>query len=343
MTQNELKERIRAGTLDGVFLFCGEEEYLKRYYLGEIRKAIVPDEEMAPFVHFLFDGAELECEKILDIARMPSMFATGKLIEWHNVDIDHMKEASLKELEALTEELQNEAGCTLILTATAEDFDTGSEKRPSKKMTRLGKCLFPVVFFRSSDAALVSWIKRHFAAEELSFTPTLPTALLARVGHDMDTLNHEIEKLASYAKANGLSLISEKEMEFVCIRTVESDAFSLTNAILDGKTEEAYLYLGDMKRRRVDPITVLAMVSKLYADLLSVALLTEEGKTEKEIAKELGMHEYKAGIYFRNAKKTGVSAIEAKLALCARIDASLKNGTSSYRGLEQLVATLGIK
>lgn len=343
MTQNELKERIRTGALDGVFLFCGEEEYLKRYYLGEIRKTLVPDEGLAPFVHFVFDGAQIDIATILDAVRTPSMFASAKLIEWHNADIEQMKEGALKELEELASQIENEPGNTVIFTATAEGFDTGTERRPTKKMTRLGKCLVTVPFFRSSDAALSSWIKRHFAAEDLAISPTLPAALLARVGHDMDTLNHEIEKMAAYAKANSIPLLTEKEMEFVCIRTVESDAFSLTNALLDGKIEDAYLFLGDMKRRRVDPIMVLGGVARMYADLLSVALLSEEGKTEKEIAKELGMHEYKAGIYYRNAKKVGAAAIEKKLSLCAEIDASLKNGTASYRGLEQLVATLGMK
>lgn len=343
MTQNELKDRINANQLDGIFLFCGEEDYLKRHYLGELRRRLVPDEGLAPFVHFVFDGAEIDTEALLDIVRTPSMFGDVKLIEWHNADFDGMKEGTLKAFEAFCEEIAEEKGNTLVITAAREGLDTGTEKRPTKLFTRLGKALSAVAFHRSADSALVFWIRRHFAAEGLSFAEGVPAAMLARVGHDMNTIANEIEKLAAYCKANGMSTVTEKELAFVCIRTVESDAFSLTNALLDGKTEDAYRYLGDMKHRRVDPISVLGQVAKLYADLLSVALLAEEGKGEKEIAKMLGMHEYKASLYFRTAGRMGVSAVEEKLALCTRIDASLKSGTASYRGLEQLVATLGIK
>lgn len=343
MTPNELKERISTGSFDGVYLFCGEEDYLKRYYLGELRRRIVTDEGLAPFVHFVFDGAEIDIAALLDIVRTPSMFGDGKLIEWHNADMDGMKEGALKAFEGFCEEVAEETGNTLVITATAESFDVGTERRPSKLFTRLSKCLHVIPFYRSSDSALISWIRRHFTAEGLSYTESLPAAMLARVGHDMDTLSNEIEKLAAYAKANSISPVTENELSFVCIRTVESDAFSLTNALLDGKTEEAYRYLGDMKQRRVDPISVLGQVSKLYADLLSVALLAEEGMGEKEIAKALGMHEYRAGLYFRSAKRMGFAAVEEKLALCTRIDFALKNGSASYRGLEQLVATLGMK
>ncbi len=340
MTQSELRDRIKAGDLDGVFLFCGEEDYLKRHYLAEIRKVLVPDEGLAPFLHFSFDGTEIDTAAILDIARTPAMFGDAKLIEWHNADFDGMKESAVKAFEAFCEEAREEHGTTVILTAAAEGLDTGTERRPAKLFSRLAKCLFAVPFYRSADGALLSWIRRHFAAEGLSYADALPAAMLARVGHNMDILKNEIEKLAAYAKANGIATVGERELSHVCIRTVESDAFSFTNALLDGKTEDAYRYLGDMKRRRVDPIAVLGQVSKLYADLLSVALFAEEGKTEREIAGALGMHEYKAGLYLRAARRAGVAAIAGKLSLCARIDAELKRGTSSYRGLEALVATI---
>ena len=105
MTQNELKERIGAGKTDGVVLFCGEEDYRKRHYLGELRRKLVPDEGLAPFVHFVYDGAEIDTSTLLDVARTPSMFGESKLIEWHNADFEGMKEGALKAFEAFLEEL----------------------------------------------------------------------------------------------------------------------------------------------------------------------------------------------------------------------------------------------
>ena len=34
-----LKSRLKTGELAGWYLMCGEEDYLKRYYLGELRSA----------------------------------------------------------------------------------------------------------------------------------------------------------------------------------------------------------------------------------------------------------------------------------------------------------------
>ncbi len=341
MTQNELRDKIKSGSTAGIYLFCGEEEYLKRHYLGSLRQLLVPDEGIAPFVHFSFDGERVDIDLLREAVASPTMFG-GKLIEWHGAILDGMKEKELSALEEFAETLRDDGENTVVIVTTAEGLDVGTEKRPTKLFTRLAKALWAVPFYRSTDTALTSWVRRHLAAEGLSYTDTLPAALLARVGHDMMRLDSEIAKLAAYAKQNGIATVTEKEMSYVCIRTVESDAFSLTNALLDGKVEQAYAYLGDMKLRRVDPLAILGQVSRLYADLLSVALLAEEGKTDKEIASLLGMHEYKAGLYLRSARRVGAGALEKKLYLCNRIDAELKNGVSSYRGLEQLIAAARI-
>lgn len=338
MLANELKERIKKGALGGVYLFAGEEDYLKRYYLGEIRRKIIADETLAAFNHFTFEGASVNFAAVSDAVRTPGMMSDEKLIEWHLADFDGMKEKDIAALETLCEECKDYPECTVIFVTTPEGLDAGTDRRPTKLAKRLSEHLSLVLFPLSTDVQLSSWISRHFSAESIDISPSLPTAMIERVGHNMSILASEIEKLVFYAKANALPLVSEKEMELVCVKTVESDAFSLSNALLDGKTEEAYRYLGDMKRRKVDPITVLSQISRLYGDMLAVAYLSEEGMTPKEVAAELKMHEYKAGLYVKAAKKNGAAAIEYRLRLCAELDAAMKNGNPSYVGLERLIA-----
>ena len=339
MTATELRQKIKNGDLCDAFLFAGEEDYLKRHYLGELRRAIITDEGLAPFTHYVFDGPEVDFAALLDVVRTPSMFADGKLVEWHGAVFEGAKEKTLDALRVLAEEVRQSGSTTLVFLTTAEGLDVGADaNRPSKGFSAIASVLTAVPFFRSGDRELCGWIGRHFAAEGVAYTPSLPTALLGRVGHDMSVLSSEIDKLTAIAKARGLSEITEKEMEEVCVRTVESDAFSFTNALLDGRTEEAYRYLFDMEKRRVDPILALGQVARLYGDLLSVALLAEEGLSPDGIAKKLRMHEYKAKLYFRAAKKCGVGVLERNLALCAEIDAAMKSGSPSYTGLQRLVA-----
>ena len=84
MDINEFKSRIKSGALSGTFAFAGEEDYLKRYYLGELRSAIVTDEAFAPFNHIVFDGEDVKLAAILDAVKAVGV----PTVEVHISDVD---------------------------------------------------------------------------------------------------------------------------------------------------------------------------------------------------------------------------------------------------------------
>lgn len=338
MTIDQLKERIKKDDLSGVYLFGGEEDYLKRFYLSEFRRHIVTDEGLAPFVHFTFSGPTVDFGALHEAVVAPGMMSDRKLIEWHLPEIGRMKDKDLENLERLADTVQENPGNCLVFVCTAEQFEFGTEKKPTKIAKRLGGCISLVDFAYSTDSALTTWVGKHFAAEDVLTTRSLPAAIIERVGHNMDVLAAEIGKLCAYVKARGLPCATEKEMEFVCIRTVESDAFSFSNALLDGKTEEAFRYLGDMKQRRVEPVIVLGQVAKLYGDMLNVTRLEAEGLAAGAIVDKTGLHKYVVSLYMKNGKRYGVGVLRRAISLCAEIDLVMKNGTPGYAGLERLIA-----
>ena len=338
MQIKDLREKIKQNAIFGPFLFCGEESYLIRHYTKELRSLLIPDEALAPFSHFVYYGAAVDFGQIADALQTPTMMSDSKLIEWHNADFNAMKEKDLEALEEVCRMAKDWEGNTLLFVSDDSLVDVGTEKRPSKLRRRLSDALSLLVFEKSTDAQLTSWLARHFEAEGVGFAPSLPQAMLSRIGHSMELLAMETDKLICFAKANGISVLTEKELAFVTVSTVESDAFSLSNAVLNRDTAAALRFLGEMKKSRVDPILLVGQLGRLYGDMLTVALLAEEGMTPKEIAKKCGMHEYKAGLYHTAAKKCGISALKRALSLCQDADRTLKNGVSSYVGIEALIA-----
>ncbi len=338
MQIKDLRERIKQKNVSGPFLFCGEEAYLIRHYTKELRSLLLPDESLAPFCHFVYYGTAVDFGQITSALETPAMMSDVKLIEWHNADFNAMKEKDLQALAEVCRLASEWEGNTLLFVSDETMADLGTEKRPSKLRKALFDMMDVVVFDKSTDAQLVSWLGRHFEAEGVSFAPSLPQAMLARVGHSMELLAMETDKLICYAKENGIALLTEKELSFVTVSTVESDAFSLSNAILNRDTASALRHLGEMKRNRVDPILLVGQIGRLYGDMLTVALLAEEGMTPKEIAKKCAMHEYKAGLYHTAAKKCGVATLKRALSLCQEADSALKSGASSYVGIEALIA-----
>ena len=65
----------------GAYLLFGEEDYLKRYYASEIRRAVVGDSPYAPFNHILFSPDNFTAGAAADALVTPPVFEEKKLIE----------------------------------------------------------------------------------------------------------------------------------------------------------------------------------------------------------------------------------------------------------------------
>ncbi len=338
MTVEELKKALKGGRIPFLIL-AGEEEYLKRYYLSSIRSRLVPDEGLAPFNHIRFEGNEIDFGRLLDALKTPPVFAEEKLIEWHLCDFDKMKADDLSRLRALCEEKDSYEGITLVFYAEEGKLQFGQyPKRPSTRYTALSEFIDIVWFPPSTDAQLINWILRHFEKEKLLCSRPTAEALLSRVGHSMDMLSGEIEKLSAYCHANGRAELSAADINTVSASTFEADAFGLSNAILSGNATLAYENLRDMKNRRQEPTMIFGSVFRVFCDLYAVALLREEGLPPDAIREKIGMHEYKLKLYLRALTGKSSQSLSEILERCRRLDLSAKLGVADYSGLERLIA-----
>ena len=338
MEIQEFKSRIKSGNLAGWYLMCGEEDYLKKYYMNELRSLAVTDEAFAPFNYAAYDGEDINFGEIAEHIKSPPMMGEYKLIEWRFANLDGLKESEKSALLDLIS-LKEDYPCAIFaIMATEDGFDRGTAKRPSKLASKLA-CGFDIISFpKSTDAQLLAWLKRHFDAEGIAVTPAVAEALLFRSGRSMEVLNNEVLKLSAYAHANGRGEISVSDVEDVASPTAECDAFALSNAVIEKNIDRAFYALTDLKARRVEPPVIVAMLERVYSDLSSVALLLDEGKGASDVESILKFHPFKAKLYINAAKKIGSKGLAASLSELCRIDAASKSGgVSGYGAIEMFV------
>ena len=340
MTDKELKAKIEKD-ICGWYIFTGEEEYLKRYYLSLMKKSVIVDDFTEPFNYVVFDGAEVDIGKLVDAVISPPMMSEYKLVVWKFADFEHMKESAKRALDSLIEKKAEYAYTVLVFLPTAEGFDVGNlPKRPSKLYTKYEKSFHIVDFPPSTDVQLLGWLKRHFEAEGIHVSPEALSRLLFRSGHSMDVLARETEKLSVLVKARGLALLTPNEVEEVASSTPECDAFALSNAILSKDKALALSALAEMKYRRIDPTVVLGMLVKSYSELLSVASLLAEGVGGQDIEKTMKLNAYKAKLLLSAARRRTVEELSSAVARLSEIDLFMKNGTRpGYTQIESFICS----
>lgn len=348
MTVAELKTALKNRHFARLFIFAGEEDYLKRHYIGELRRAIIEDETLAVFNHTVGEGAEIDFSMLNDALEAPPMMADFKLIEWHLPNINKMNEEELASLASLADRCLEIGWACVVLCVDKAHFDYGYlPKKPSKIYREITKIesLALVDFPRSTDMQLVAWIERHFAHDGIAVSPDVCRTIIARAGHSMDTLANEIEKLICAQKAKGRNVLSPCDLEGVLSSTPEEDAFALSNALLAHNAKEAYAQLDSLRRRRVDPLVVLGSVSRLYGELVTICRLRDEGYTPAEIGKALKLAEYPLKLRLQALQGKEADEPARALAACRALDLSVKSfsGMDLYVGLDRLVAEFATK
>ncbi|MBO7304185.1 MAG: DNA polymerase III subunit delta [Clostridia bacterium] len=335
----QFKSRIKGDNLSGWYIFSGEEDYLKKYYMSSLRSRIVGDDAFLPFNHVVFDAADIDFAAVAEAIKSPPMMSEYKLIEWRFANLNAMKEGEREALVSLFELKADHPYAVFAITTTSDGFDEGTPKRPSRLATRLREGFEILSFQKSTDSQLLAWLKKHFDAEGVAVSLDVLKALLFRSGRSMDVLNNEVYKLSFYAKANGKDSVTASDVEAVASPSTDSDAFALSNAVLERDQERAFAALLDLKARRVEPPVAVAMLERTYSELASVSLLLDEGRGAADVESILRLHAFKAKLYIGAAKKIGSKKLGEALSELRRIDAASKSGGISGYGAIEIFIT----
>lgn len=348
MTENELAVEIKAKSLRGCYFFYGDEDYMKNHRTAEIRKAVTGDfPDFASFnaLDLNFGDGEVDPGAISDALYTPPLMAPQKLVTISFASLDSLREKERTALlETLTEFAESDDGSTVvILKVSADGFDAGMPKKPSSFLAAAQKCMKCVAFDYQTDSRLARWMERHFSEYGLMIPAAVVQAILATSGRSMYRLSGEIAKTAAYVAAGGRNTVTPDDVAACVTRTDEDDAFRLANCILEGNATAALDALSVKVRKREEPIFLLSQITRVFGDLCAASAFITDGREKNDYAREMKMHEYKAGLYYRAAKLKSTEFFMRAAELCASCDRAMKTGGSAGDGygiLEQLICTL---
>lgn len=335
------RKQLKKG-LSGGYLFFGEEDYLKSFSVGAAREAICTDPTFAVFNDVRIDAIDYTSSALINALMPPPMMAEQKIVTISGLAVSDMKQNELDELYDALSTLSEYDYNVLIISVPAGLIDEGSlPKRPSAVLTELSKYLTPVQFDTITGARLCSWIGKHFEHHGVSASPAICNMLIERCGRSMFTLSAETEKISYYVLSRGRNAVTEADAENISASVIDSDAYALTNSILDGKYAEAIDALNVMKFRRVEPVIILSEISKTVCDLLAVKLMQQEGASLNEMTQALKFKsDYRTRLYAQAAAGKSEDKLRGALLLCSEADLALKLSPQGYAAIERLICCL---
>lgn len=328
----DINRAIKENTLGRLYLFHGEEAYLREHCLSQIQKALLPDGAESFNLH-RFIGKGITLRELANAAEGVPFLCEKKLVVVEDFDLMGIPSAERDGWTAFLNSVPE--SCCLIFVYDTITFKPDGR---SKIQTSLNQSACVVEFKEQEDSQLIGWITRHFKAYEKEIDRPLCEYLIFRCGHSMSALYGEIQKIAAY---NEESRISREAVDEVTEPVLEAVAFDLCDAVSEGRTQKAAQILQTLQSMREPPEVLLGALGRTLRGLYTARLAVETGKTTRQVMEICGYRSaYPAEKLLRSARRMTLSWCAAALIACREADAALKGDAGRERVMEWLLAKI---
>ena len=332
----KLKADISVGTPGCVYIFYGEEAYLREYYLGELRKKLIPA-GFEEFNYHRLEGRELTVQALAEMAEAMPMMTERTLIQVSDFDIFKLNEDQRERLIAFLEDVP--PYCCVVFS-----YDT-LEYKPNRTMKKLCKALSDraeAVEFRQADSSdLTAWIARRFRALGKEIDRQTAEYLIFLCGPLMTGLVPEIAKVGAYAKGK---TVTQKDIDAVADPVLSAEVFKLSDAVLAGSYDQAARILGDLLKMQTEPILILGMLGAQLRRIYTARLALDSGKDKYWLMSLWGYKsDYPVRMLLSAAKKATAQWCAGAVKECQVLDRRMKSekGIDSAGELKLLLVRLG--
>jgi DNA polymerase-3 subunit delta len=330
----ELSRDIKENKIARLYVFHGDEKYLQKHCLEQLRKAIVPDGAEGFNLHRL-SGKGLTLHELADAVEGIPFLSERKLVLVDDFDLMGIPASDRDRWVSLLDSVP-ESCCLVFIYDTAVYKPDGR----SKIQAALNRSAAIIEFKEQEDHRLISWIGQHFKRLDREIDWRLCEYLIFRCGRGMSGLLGEIQKIAAYSDER---VISQESIDEVAEPVLEAVSFDFSDAIAGGNTRKAAETLQTLQWMREPPEVLLGTVGKTLRGLYAARMAIEGKKNVRDVMDVCGYRSaYPAEKLMRAAGKRTTEWCKNALLNVREADAMLKGEieTERDRVMEWLLAKL---
>lgn len=338
LKEAELRKQIKT-KLSNCYFFFGEEDYMKKYAINAIRDLVVTDLTFAPFNEIVLNELDFSPDKLLSAIQTMPVMAEKKLIYVTSLDIDSMKVSVFDELIDVMKMIPEYDYNVVVISTAAEGFDFGvPDRRPSNRLLSLSPYCVPVYFEQKTPAQLIPWAEKHFVSNGVNIDESACAYLVSHCGVNMFSLSSEIDKVSYYVLSQGRLDVSIQDIDKVSVSSVEFDAFSLTNAIVQRNRYVALEILCSLKSKKSDPLVIMSEITNTICNMYIVSTMKKDGLMIDDIAQRTSMHSYVVKMLTKYQKDD--YSYSLLIERCKRADIELKLNADGYSVIESFICRI---
>ena len=310
-----LKQQLKKGEIGNLYLFFGEEVYIKDSYVKYMQK-LIPDDGFSDFNCILLDG-KTASERIDDAIDAFPVMSDRKVIIVKDSGIFKARAEGGEDAREFWRERLNNLPDFVILIFDEQDAD----KRGSLYKTVAAKGL-AVEFNYLDDFELVSWIMREAQKSGKKISKSAAEYLLSLCDPGISNIKNELDKLFNYCGDE----IYQSDIEKVVSAPLSVVIFDITDAIMKGNRDKAVKILLKLQENKISAFNIMYLLSSNFDKLLHCKLLLKDGAGYDAIASKLKMSPYIAKKYIADCKGFSEEFLIERICKTAEYDLKIKQG-----------------
>ena len=311
----KLKQDIKEGTIGTLYVFHGEETYLRDHYLKQMKEKLLPA-GMEEFNLHTLNGKDFDVKTLAQMVDCLPMMSARTMIVVSDWDIYKGDRDALAEvLSDLPDYL------CLVFVYDLIAYKADARTRLAAVVKEKGSV---VAFDRQSQGDLVSWIARRFRALDRDISSEDARYLIFLCGDLMTTLASEIGKIGAYARHHR---VTRQDIDAVATPQLDAVVFQMTDAIAAGNFDKAAEVLGDLFHMQEKPVALLAALGRQLRQLYTARLALEEKKGVPYLMELWGMKSsYPAERLMGAARRFSLAWCRWSVIRCGQTDLAMKSG-----------------
>ena len=312
----KLKKDIKEGTIGTLYVFHGEEAYLRDFYLGQLKKKLLPA-GMEEFNLHTLSGKEFDVKTLAQLVDCLPMMAERTLVLVTDFDLFKAGEKDREEYIRLLGDLPDYVCLVFVYDLIPYKGDARTKLAGAIRQNGV-----VVNFARQDQGDLVDWVRRRFRALGKDIDSRLALDLIFLCGDLMTNLIGEIEKVGAYAKGQR---ITRGDIDAVATPQLDAVVFRMTDAIGEGKFDRAAAVLGELYQMQEPPIKIMWSLGRQMRQLYSARLVMEQGKGAQYLAGLWGLKPYPAEKLMGAARRFTLPWCRRAVVRCGEVDLAMKS------------------
>ncbi len=327
-TLPQLKAQLKAKELGRLYVFHGEEMFLLRHYLEQMKKLLL-DELTESFNFHRFTAETFDMQTFADAVENMPMMAEHTMVLVDDVDFFKLAESEREKMTGILADIPDY--CTVVFC-----YETVAWK-PDKRFKKLYDAVstgLTVEFTRQEQRDLIPWVTRHFLAREKQISSELCAYLIEITGGTMTALSGEIAKVCAFSGAN---VICKADIDAVVEPVLDAVVFQMTDLLGAGKYDRALEKLSTLFKMQQEPVAILGAIGGHFRRMATASVLQENGKNASELMKLCGISEYPARKAMEAARRYPSSFYKKVSELVLETDYKMKTSFDDQQRLLELL------